>query len=323
LANGNVGIGTNNPAAMLDVNGAANVRGGLTVGGSGLNGNGAGLTNLNASKLSSGTVPASVLSTNLALRTGGNTFSGSQIVNGPGGGTAMAVTGGNVGIGTTTPSAPLDVNGPGGGTAMIVVGGNVGIGTISPTAALDVNVPGGTAMIVTGGNVGIGTTTPSAPLDVNGPGGGPAMIVTGGNVGIGTSNPDEPLSVNGNADKPGGGFWDTFSDGRLKDVGESFTQGLEALEQLQPVHYHYQSDNPLNLPSKPEYVGVVAQEVQKVVPEAVERNKDGYLLVNNEPIFWAMLNAIKQLKSENDQLKQRLANLEKQAAVSPPREGAR
>jgi hypothetical protein len=63
------------------------------------------------------------------------------------------------------------------------------------------------------------------------------------------------------------------------------------LEQLQRVHYHYESDNPLNLPSKPEYVGVVARQVQKAVPEAVERNKDGYLVVNNGPIFWTMLNA--------------------------------
>jgi len=43
-----------------------------------------------------------------------------------------------------------------------------------------------------------------------------------------------------------------------------------------------------------EHVGVVAQDVQKVIPEAVTENSKGYLLVNNDPIIWTMLNAIKE-----------------------------
>jgi hypothetical protein len=39
---------------------------------------------------------------------------------------------------------------------------------------------------------------------------------------------------------------------------------------------------------------VVAQEIQKVIPEAVTENSKGYLLVNNDPIIWTMLNAIKE-----------------------------
>ena len=42
------------------------------------------------------------------------------------------------------------------------------------------------------------------------------------------------------------------------------------------------------------HVGLVAQEVQKVIPEAVTENSTGYLLVNNDPILWSMLNAIKE-----------------------------
>ena len=41
-------------------------------------------------------------------------------------------------------------------------------------------------------------------------------------VGIGTTAPDNLLTVNGNADKPGGGSWGTYSDGRLKTVNGSF-----------------------------------------------------------------------------------------------------
>jgi len=125
-------------------------------------------------------------------------------------------------------------------------------------------------------------------------------ILANGNVGIGTANPDALLSVNGTADKPGGGSWNTFSDGRLKDIGPNFTHGLEALDVIQPVHYHYKSDNPLNLPSGPDYIGVVAQQVQSAIPEAVQRNKDGYLVVNNDPIIWTMFNAIKELNQKNE-----------------------
>lgn len=137
-----------------------------------------------------------------------------------------------------------------------------------------------------------------------------------GKVGIGTTTPDATLSVVGAADKTGGGSWNVFSDARLKDVGANFTDGLDALEAIQPVTYHYKADNPLKLPSQPEYIGVVAQQVQKAVPEAVQQSPSGYLTVNNDPIIWTMVNAIKELnhkmdekETENAQLKQQLAEL--------------
>jgi trimeric autotransporter adhesin len=46
--------------------------------------------------------------------------------------------------------------------------------------------------------------------------------------------------------------------------------------------------------------------VQKVIPEAVTENSKGYLLVNNDPILWAMLNAIKEQQKEIGELKSEL-----------------
>ena len=43
-----------------------------------------------------------------------------------------------------------------------------------------------------------------------------------------------------------------------------------------------------------EHIGFVAQEVRAVIPEAVSENDRGFLLVNNDPILWTMLNAIKE-----------------------------
>jgi hypothetical protein len=153
-------------------------------------------------------------------------------------------------------------------------------------------------------------------------------ILNNGWVGINTTSPTEQLSVNGGANKAGGGSWDTFSDGRLKNIGANFTHGLEAMAGIQPIHYHYKPDNSLRLPSQPEYVGVVAQQVQSAVPEAVHRDPGGYLVVNNDPIIWTMFNAIKELnqkreseakeknaeiqtlKQQNDLLAERLNELE-------------
>jgi len=129
-------------------------------------------------------------------------------------------------------------------------------------------------------------------------------------VGINTTTPDSTLTVNGTADKPGGGSWDTFSDGRLKNVHGSFHSGLKQILQLNPIRYQYKEENPLDIHDSEEHIGLVAQEVEKVIPEAVRANNKGYLLVNNDPILWSMLNAIKEQQGEIVALKARLAQLE-------------
>jgi hypothetical protein len=130
-------------------------------------------------------------------------------------------------------------------------------------------------------------------------------------VGINTKTPGGyTLAVNGSAAKTGGGSWSSLSDIRLKHLHGSYERGLSEVGHLNPVTYKYTSDNEMNLPADKEYVGLVAQDVQGVIPEAVEENSNGYLMVNNDPIIWAMVNAIKELKAENELLRQRVDALE-------------
>jgi hypothetical protein len=87
------------------------------------------------------------------------------------------------------------------------------------------------------------------------------------------------------------------------------------LAKIQPVYNHYKTDNALKLPSKPEYIGVVAQQLQQAVPAAVQTNSAWYLTINNDPILWTTVNAVKELnqklETENADMKARLERMEK------------
>ena len=192
---------------------------------------------------------------------------------------------------------------------------NVGIGTSAPGHLLDVagavnfdstglNNGANFIDITLGANAGEGMSSSrtAAPnqygIDIFTDFTRRISIEQHGNVGIGTTAPDNLLTVNGSADKPGGGSWGTFSDARLKTVNGGFTDGLSQVMRIQPIHYRYKPDNAMGIRDTDEHIGVVAQEVQKVIPEAVTENSKGYLLVNNDPIIWTMLNAIKEQQGE-------------------------
>ena len=81
-----------------------------------------------------------------------------------------------------------------------------------------------------------------------------------------------------------------YSDKRLKDVKEEYKKGLEQIRDVVPKLFVYKSDKEKNV-----RLGVIAQELQKVLPEAVVKNGDGYLIVHQEYIQYALLNAVKQL----------------------------
>src|SRR5207247_1348789 len=132
-------------------------------------------------------------------------------------------------------------------------------------------------------------------------------IQDNGRVGIGTPAPDQLLSVNGNASKVGGGSWQVFSEERLKNIKGQFTAGLQTLRQLQPLRYEYKPNNALGLRGEGEYVGFSAQAVQRVLPEAVNRTASGYLQINNDPILWTMLNAIKEQQAQIEAQQQTIA----------------
>jgi trimeric autotransporter adhesin len=219
----------------------------------------------------------------------------------------------NVGIGTPTPGHLLDVAGT---TAIDSIGLNNGSNFIDLTFGLNAGEGMSSSRTEGPNQYGIDLFTDFARR---------ISIEQHGNVGIGTTSPDSLLTVNGSADKPGGGSWGTYSDGRLKNLNGSYNSGLSQVLKLNPVRYRYKSDNAMGILDTDEHVGVVAQDVQRVIPEAVTQNSKGYLLVNNDPIIWSMLNAIKEqqeqlreLKSELRTTRQSLQRMQAQVARTQP-----
>jgi len=216
------------------------------------------------------------------------------------------------------PTSSIDINAT----------GNVGIGTASPNAKIDLKQSEDTflgglhlrraASLNDTWAIATGTDNNLYMAYANNASGAneaadftvfPLVVTSTNRVGIATAAPTDTLSVNGTASKPGGGSWAVFSDERLKTIKGQFNSGLKALMQLQPLRYQYRPDNALGLKSEAEYVGFGAQAVEQVIPEAVTRNSNGYLQVNNDPILWTMLNAIKEQQKEIEELRAELRQL--------------
>ncbi len=191
---------------------------------------------------------------------------------------------GNVGIGTSNPAQKLHVEG---NTSLK---GNVSIDHPGIGQKLQV---GGTSTL--DGNVGINTPPGIYSLEVNG-----------------TTLLDGSLLVEGNASKPGGGPWLASSDARLKENVLPYTDGLSTLLKINPVKYHYNQLSGYD--TKPEYIGVLAQDMQSIAPYMVGSSvKNGavWYTVDNSSMTYMLINAVKEQQQQIEEMKKIIEKLMK------------
>ncbi|XP_077066202.1 myelin regulatory factor isoform X10 [Siphateles boraxobius] len=143
-----------------------------------------------------------------------------------------------------------------------------------------------------------------------------------GRVGINTDRPDEALVIHGNVKVMGSLVHpsDIRAKENVKEVDT--TDNLRRISQMRLVHYQY----------KPEFAatvgidttaetGVIAQEVQQILPEAVKEGGDvvcangetipNLLVVNKDRIFMENVGAVKELCKLTDNLETRIDELER------------
>ena len=136
------------------------------------------------------------------------------------------------------------------------------------------------------GNVGIGTTAPAAKLEVAGTtslisnASGNINVQAGGSGGVYLA--------------PGAGAWAAWSDVRLKNITGTFTRALDDLMTLTPIRYTWKND-PTNAPQ----VGLIAQQVDAILPEAISTN-EGYLGVKYTDIIPLLTAGIQELNQKLD-----------------------
>lgn len=88
------------------------------------------------------------------------------------------------------------------------------------------------------------------------------------------------------------------SDKRFKENIETYKFDFEKFRSIRPVSYNFTGD-----PNKTSKIGVIAQEIETLFPEAVMTDENGLKSVDYSLLATLSVCAIKQLKTELDELK--------------------
>tara|TARA_B100000674_G_C37567349_1_gene790157 strand:- start:26 stop:748 length:723 start_codon:yes stop_codon:yes gene_type:complete len=118
--------------------------------------------------------------------------------------------------------------------------------------------------------------------------------------------------------------WSTTSDRRIKKNIVDNTTGLDIINQITVRNFEYKTedeiknDNPeltgvitsVTVEKEGQQLGVIAQEIENVLPEVVETQTTGIKTVNSDNLTWYLVNAVKELSAKNEALEARITALE-------------
>lgn len=123
----------------------------------------------------------------------------------------------------------------------------------------------------------------------------------------------------------GTGATSCTSDARLKRDVTPIKDALGKLGKIQGIYYRWNNKADTAdriLDKETRRIGVFAQDVQKVFPEAVQEDDNGYLMVSLDALVPALIESVKELNGQNnalrgqtDQLEARLAALEQHGSA--------
>ncbi len=267
---------------------------------------------------------------------GGGTNGGSGVgLVGSGG---NSPSGGTGGAGGEPGSAGQDPGGGGGGgysSYNSVGGGGAGAGAYTEKTFTTATLPTGTTindLIVGAGGAtqyygGIGgngrisitcSTTGTPPVNNRG-----VLFLNSGaytsdtnfvfdsssRLGVGTSTPTEKLTVSGNVLAAAYLY---SSDARLKKNIVPLENSLEKLNSLSTVTFDWKK--PQSKDADHKQIGLIAQDVVKVYPEAVVKDQDGWLRVNYSALISPVIDGVRELYQKLIGVDKRVQALEAEVA---------
>ncbi len=209
---------------------------------------------------------------------------------------------GNLGIGTTSPSGKLEVQNSSELVSAEII--NSGSSGVAYGVYVLANGAGGTSHYA--GRFNASGATNNYAIYADGIG---SKSYFSGNVGIGTMSPGYKLHVVGSAAKTTGIYWTSISDRRLKKNIKPLAGALDRLTRLQGRTFTWKDAGDLNA-TEGTHIGLVAQEVEEVFPQWVSEDNQGRKQVTLEGLEAVTIEAIKELKLENELLRKRLEILE-------------
>ena len=96
------------------------------------------------------------------------------------------------------------------------------------------------------------------------------------------------------------------SDERLKDNLQVIEGSLDKIGKINGYEFDWNEESPKWAQERGHDIGVVAQEIQKVLPEIVTERTNGYLGVDYKRIIPLLIESIKELKQEVNDLKKKV-----------------
>ena len=104
----------------------------------------------------------------------------------------------------------------------------------------------------------------------------------------------------------GSSYLNTSSDLRLKTEIQEISGSISKIKKLTPKYFTW---NELSKNEGVKDIGVIAQNVQEVLPEAVQEGPDGYLTVSYHKIIPLLIQAFQDQQKEIELLKDKLKNV--------------